>query len=256
MLSVFNSQQTLEAATFLSLCVSCIFFILSCFLNVTLFRILPVLFLTYFTLLLSSPFQRLNSCDRPSFEQGNAQGQQLSEGHWSRLCSSVCRIAENYTAIKTVTVFLCRNIYIYMVHRAGGVYYGCWGIIWGRRCNRVCGYVPCLEMSSECRSHRRGQQSGNSRKRSRWGKHFLSVGHLCAAWNHRYLPSAVINTSKSIMGVILQQRGSRCHCRHPDFIPTTSGVHGGRAGGAVDPPGGPIVEKRVLKCTPGSQNVS
>lgn len=116
MLSVFNNQQTLEAATFLSLCVSspASFFFLSCFFNVTLFRILPVLFLTYFTLLLSSPFQRLNSCDRPSFEQGNAQGQQLSEGHWSRLCSSVRGIAENYTAIKTVTVFLCRNIYIYI----------------------------------------------------------------------------------------------------------------------------------------------
>lgn len=124
MLSVFNNQQTLEAATFLSLCVSspASSFSLSCFFNVTLFRILPVLFLTYFTLLLSSPFQRLNSCDRPSFEQGNAQGQQLSEGHWSRLCSSVRGIAENYTAIKAVTVFLCRNIYIYiyMVHRAGG----------------------------------------------------------------------------------------------------------------------------------------
>lgn len=62
---------------------------------------LPILFPSpYFTLPLSSPSQQLNSCDWPSFEQGNIQGQRLSKVHWSRLCGAGLGFAENYTAIK------------------------------------------------------------------------------------------------------------------------------------------------------------
>lgn len=118
------------------------------------------LYFIYVMLLLSFPFWQLNSCEWPSLEQGNVQGQQLSKGHWDPLCS--LGFEGKLHSNKTVNVFLCR----YIRYTGRGLCYGCWSIIRGNGYNRVCGYVPCLEMSSEQRSHHRGQLSRCSRKES------------------------------------------------------------------------------------------
>lgn len=154
----------------------------------------------YFTLLLYSPSQQLNSCDWPSFDQGNVQGRQLSKVHWSLICNWGLGFVEHFTVIK-VTILLCRYIW----YTGWGLYYGCYGgILWGNRYNRVCGYVPCLEMSSEYSSNGRGQQSRYSTKDSLRIEFSLCWPLMCCVETQISTIWCNKHTSKSIMSVILQ----------------------------------------------------
>lgn len=146
-------------------------------------------FFVYFTLLLSSPSQQLNSCDWPSFEQGNVQGQQLSKVHWSLLCSWGLGFAENYTAIK-------QSPYFY-ADISGTQGEGCIMAVEilyeGIGTTGSVATCPALKWALSTGVTAEGN-SQDTVEKSRWEKPFLSVDRLCAVWSHRYLLSVLIDT--------------------------------------------------------------
>lgn len=137
----------------------------------------------------SSPPWQFNSFDWLSFKQGNVQGQQLPKGHWNSLCSSELGFAENYTAIKQSTYFYA-DIY---GTQGEGCIMAVEVLYEGIGTTGSVATCPALKWALSSGVTTEGN-SQDTAERNQWGEHFLSVDHLCAMWNHRYLLSGLINT--------------------------------------------------------------